>query len=182
MQREREFIAAADVGIFFTVGEPPLVPDMFLVLDVHLRQAVWEKRNRSYLMCEYGKPPDVVIEIVSHTKGDELGRRLRAYERMRVSYYVVFDPIKQLGTSVLQLYDLQGMSFVPSCEVWLPGVELGLKLWYGTFEDLTTEWLRWCYEDSSLVSTGVEQAKQAEARSERLAAQLRALGIEPAEV
>jgi hypothetical protein len=40
-------------------------------------------------------------------------------------------------------------------------------------------WLRWWDEQGNLLLTGEERAEQAEKRADRLAAQLKALGIEP---
>ncbi len=36
------------------------------------------KKHRSYFMWEFGKPPEVVIEIVSNREGEELERKLKA--------------------------------------------------------------------------------------------------------
>ncbi len=56
---------------------------------------------------------------------------------------------------------------------WFPEVGLGLRLWEGSFEGRPGTWLRWCGRDGQVIPTGAE-------RAERLAAQLRALGIEAA--
>ncbi|MBI4770116.1 MAG: Uma2 family endonuclease, partial [Chloroflexi bacterium] len=71
----RRFLAAANVGVFSSVRHPPLVPDAFLSLDVEAPADLWPKRNRSYFLWEYGKPPDVVIEVVSNREGHETGRK-----------------------------------------------------------------------------------------------------------
>jgi len=60
------FVAAANVGIFSAIDQPPIVPDVFLTLDVQIADAWWEKKNRSYFIWEFGKPPEVAIEIVSN--------------------------------------------------------------------------------------------------------------------
>jgi hypothetical protein len=61
----RPFLAAANVGVFPLARNPAIVPDVFLSLDVEVAQNWWQKEHRSYLLWEFGKPPDVVIEIVS---------------------------------------------------------------------------------------------------------------------
>lgn len=43
-------------------------------------------------MWEFGKMPEVVIEIVSNTRGEEAGRKLRRYAQMGVLYYLIYDP------------------------------------------------------------------------------------------
>ncbi|HLO87395.1 MAG TPA: Uma2 family endonuclease, partial [Nostocaceae cyanobacterium] len=58
------FLVAANVGIFTTTREPAIVPDVFLSLDVRPADDWWEKRHRSYFLWEFGKPPEVVVEIV----------------------------------------------------------------------------------------------------------------------
>ncbi|MCP4349969.1 MAG: hypothetical protein GY795_31190 [Desulfobacterales bacterium] len=61
----RPFIAFANVGIFYDLKQPPLVPNMFLSMDVKLPEDVWKKENRAYFLFKYGKPPEVVVEIVT---------------------------------------------------------------------------------------------------------------------
>jgi Uma2 family endonuclease len=70
------------------VGQPPIVPDVFVSLDVETPQDFRQKRNRTYFVWEFGKAPDVVIEVVSSREGNELGRKLHDYARLGVPYYV----------------------------------------------------------------------------------------------
>ncbi|MGB7274677.1 MAG: Uma2 family endonuclease, partial [Geitlerinemataceae cyanobacterium] len=74
------FLASANVGIYHTLGQPPIVPDVFLSLDVEGPDNWWEKQHRCYLVWEFGKPPEVAIEIVSNREGEELGNKLKIYE------------------------------------------------------------------------------------------------------
>src|SRR5262249_3478310 len=78
----RPFLAAANVGVFFSVRRRPLVPDVFLSLDVKVADDWWAKRHRSYFIWEFGKPPEAVIEVVSNTKGGEDLRKMLQYARM----------------------------------------------------------------------------------------------------
>lgn len=184
--QERAFLAEANVGIYYTDLQPAIVPDVFLSLDVQAPENWWEKQNRCYLVWRFGKPPEVAIEIVSNKVGEELGNKLRIYEQMRVSYYIVYDPSQQLGQQVLRVYELRGMRYSETTETWLEQVGLGLTLWRGEFEGRQDVWLRWCYQDGTVLLTGDERAQTAEQRAqtaeqraELLAEQLRALGIEP---
>ena len=191
--QERTFLAASNVGIYHTDGQPAIVPDVFLSLDVQVPENWWDKQNRSYLVWKFGKPPEVVIEIVSNKVGDELGNKLKIYEHMRVSYYIVYDPTQQLGQQVLRIYELRGMRYSETPETWLEQVGLGLTLWEGEFEGRQDVWLRWCYQDRNLLLTGDERAEQerlqkeqqqqraeqAEYRVQLLADRLRDLGIDP---
>jgi hypothetical protein len=114
----------------------------------------------------------------------EIGRA--PVSNLLFSKYVVFDPNQELGEDLLHVFGLLVRSYVERSDAWFPEVGLGLALWQGTYEGYTATWLRWCLEDGSLVLTGAERAEQereraeqAHERAERLAAQLRALGIEP---
>ena len=40
--------------------------------------------HRSYFVQEHGKPPDVVVEIVSNRRGCEDSNKLEGYARIRV--------------------------------------------------------------------------------------------------
>ncbi|MDQ3250426.1 MAG: Uma2 family endonuclease [Chloroflexota bacterium] len=183
---ERTFVAMANVGLFFAPHEDALVPDVLISLDVKLPTDVWLKHNRSYFIWEYGKPPDVVIEIVSNRKGGELGHKVAAYARLGIAYYVVYDPEQQLSNQRLHVYARQRTSYVEMPESWLDDLRLGLLLWQGEYEGIEGLWLRWCDQNDQILLTGQEavererqRADQEHQRAERLAAQLRALGIEP---
>ena len=189
----RPFITLANVGLFYGINQPPLVPDVLVSLDVKLPTDIWTKRHRSYMIWEYGKPPEVVLELVSNTVGGEADVKLRTYARMGVAYYVLYDPTKQLSDQVLRVYALHPGNAAELQDMWLQGVELGLMLWQGKFEDREDTWLRWRDRDGQMLLTGAERAEQERQRAdqervmrqqaqqqvERLAARLRELGIEP---
>jgi len=186
---ERVFMVAANVGVFAAVSQLPLVPDVFLSLDVRVPEDMWAKNHRSYFLWEYGKPPDAVIEIVSNRKGHESGSKLRDYARIGVTYYAIFDPDERLQGKILRLYALREGKYVPLKGQWLPEVNLGLTLWHGMFEGTEATWLRWCDHAGAVVPTGAERAEQERERAEqereraeRLAARLRALGVDPEDV
>lgn len=63
------FLAAANVGLFYALHQPPVVPDVLLSLEVSLAEDWWQKQHRSYFFWEFGKLPEVVIEIVSNRQG-----------------------------------------------------------------------------------------------------------------
>jgi Uma2 family endonuclease len=194
----RKFLAAANVGIFTSPYLPPIVPDMFLSLDVEPQQNWFEKIDRAYFVWEFDKVPDVVIEIVSNRVGGELGEKMKRYAKMGVGYYVVFDPLRELNDDVLRVYELGfgGRRYHLRKDFNLPDVGLSLTLWRGEFEGCNFEWLRWCDAKGNIIPTGQERANKearkakAEARkakaeaerAERLAAKLRELGIDPTQV
>ncbi len=208
------FIAAANVGVYNSPYQPPIVPDMFLSLDVQADEDIWKKENRCYFVWKFGKSPEVTIEIVSNKKGGETGKKFRKYGQIGAWYYIIFDPQQFIQEDILCIYHLSLGHYVLKQEQQLEEVGLGLTLWDGVFEGLHERWLRWCDLEGRLFPTGEEgrtqerqqaeqerqraeqerqraeqerqRAEQAEAealqerqRAERLAAQLRAMGIEP---
>ncbi len=206
-QPGQPFFAAANVGVFYAVRQPPLVPDMFLSLDVQPDEDIWRKENRSYFLWKYGKPPEVVVEVVSNKEGGELDRKLRLYARMGVWYYVVFDPEQRVQESELRVYGLSIARYFPQQDLDLSEIGLKLTIWDGVFEGLHAQWLRWVDREGHLLPTGKERADQEQQRADQeqqradqeqqradqeqqradqeqqraecLIRQLRALGIEP---
>jgi Uma2 family endonuclease len=162
----RPFLATANVGLFYAVGRPPLVPDMLLSLDVHVRAPLREKRNRSYFVWEYGKPPDAVVEVVSGLEGEEAGKKLRLYAQIGILYYVIWDRFGELGAERLRKFVLRDRAYVPLEGDWFPVLELGMTLWRGAYEEDDDEWLRWCDRQGELIPTGRELAEAAQLRAE----------------
>ncbi|MDW8350345.1 MAG: Uma2 family endonuclease [Anaerolineae bacterium] len=177
----RRFIADGNVGVFYALRRPPVVPNMFLSLDVTLPADIWKKTNRSYFIWEYGKPPEVVVEIVSNEEGDEerADGKLRIYAQMGVVRYVVYDPALHTGSEPLRLYALMHGRLRRTDETWFDEVQLGVMLWRGVYEEREDIWLRWCDRNGVVVPTGAERAEAERRRAERLAAKLRAAGIDP---
>lgn len=169
---ERAFFAASNVGLYFSVHQPPLVPDMFLSMDVEMPADLDLNAHRSYFVWEFGKVPDVAVEIVSNRKGDELTRKLKDYANIGVTYYIVLDPFGNLGENKLQVYELGfGKRLRPKNNAFLDEIGLEVRLWQGEFEGLEGEWMRWYNADGNLILTGNE-------RADKMAQKLRDLGID----
>ena len=196
----RPFLAAANVGVFSQTRTPAIVPDMFLSLDVTVAEDWWRKEHRSYFIWEFGKPPELVLEIVSNTEGGEDTEKRKKYAWMKVPFYVLYDPQRQIMTEVLTIYRLQGVGYEHQESTQLDYLNLGLTLWEGEFEGKVDTWLRWTDEHGVLIPTGKERAEQEHQRAEqehqraeqehqraeqerhradRLAALLRQAGIDP---
>ena len=160
------FLAAANVGLFYKLKSEPIVPDVMLSLGVQCADDFSQKQNRSYFVWEFGKLPEVCIEIVSNSEGDELTLSRKSqqkgktsvkkdlYVQIRLPYYVVFDPLQQIqgqtemNGALLRVWSNfagrcteitphQGISEVGQL-VWLEEVGLGLTLWSGQFEEDVT--------------------------------------------
>ena len=163
----KAFIVAADVGIFSSPDEPPIVPDFFLSLGVTKPTDRRPKRNRSYFIWEVGKVPDVVIEIVSNQEGEEEGYKKRRYADLGIRYYAVFDPLHEVNAETLRLYQLQDDHYVEMSDHWMPEVELGLMVWHGEHQGVYGEWLRWCDQNGVPIPTGQERVEQEQLRAEQ---------------
>lgn len=187
------FLAVANVGLYFGLKQPPLVPDVLLSGNVALPADIWAKSGRSYFVWEYGKPPDAAVEIVSDTRGGEDGYKMQQYARGGVPYYVIWDPAHYLSEESLRVFALHEGAYVRLEQPWLSGVGLGLTIWHGQYAGIEADWLRWCDQNGQVIPTGKERAEQERQRAEQerlakeeavrraelLAARLRALGIDP---
>jgi Uma2 family endonuclease len=165
-------------------------PDWFAVLGV---SRLYEKRDLrlSYVRWIEGVDPFIVVELLSPgTEKEDLGQTLRevnqpptkweVYEQiLKVPYYVVFDRY----TDNLRVFMLHGDRYscleLPQSRFWIPSIERGLGLWQGSYEGIDRQWLRWFDGEGNWLPTTAEREQQ---RSERLAAKLRELGIDPDEV
>lgn len=183
------FLADANVGLFYAIRQPPIVPDVFLSLGIQAPSDWSRKENRSYFFWEFGKPPEVVIEIVSNREGQELTRKLQDYAQIGIAYYVVFDPLRQIQAPELmngELLKVFGLTVGRYRDIpkpfWLETVGLGLTLWEGGFEQVPGLWLRWCDQRGMVIPTGAEDRDWERQRAERLAEKLRSLGVDPNEL
>jgi Uma2 family endonuclease len=183
-------------------------PDWFAVLGVP-RLYHEQDLRLSYVMWQEGPAPYVVVELLSpSTEHEDLGHTDRepdepptkwtVYEQiLRIPYYVMFS----LYTDEVHYFELTGGQYreiqPAKPGLWLPKAGVGMGLWFGTYQGIERQWLR-CYDASGAwILTPHEQeqqraeqeyqraeqerqrAEQERQRAERLAAQLRALGINP---
>ena len=122
---------------------------------------------------------------------------------LKVPNYIIFEPdrgeleVYQLDNST-EKYKIQTPN--QNQRYWIQEMNLYLGIWEGTRENLTSKWLRWWDEQGNLLLWSLElveqkrqeieqekqrteqekqRAEQEKQRAERLAAQLRAAGIEP---
>lgn len=163
----RTFLAMGNVAIYATNFTPPLVPDFLISLDVQIPADPLLKEHRCYFLWLYGKPPEVVIEIVSNRKGNELGDKLLDYARLGVAYYIVYDPFQAISSEPLRIFARQATRFVETTDRWLVEVELGLTLWAGVYEGFDHIWLRWVDRNGVLLATGAEAKREEQMRAEQ---------------
>jgi len=183
-------------------------PDWFAVVGVP-RLYEQRDLRLSYVVWQEGVSPFVVVELLSPgTEQEDLGQTTRevnqppskwyVYEQiLRVPYYIVFDRYKnQLRAFALQAGCYQELG-IQLPRVWMPALELGLGVWRGAYQGIERQWLRWYDAQENWIPTEAEAVQQQvemerqradlaeqqvlleRQRSERLAEQLRTLGIDP---
>lgn len=144
-------------------------PDFFLIRNTQKRP------RRSWVVWqEDGKYPDIIIELLSEStaKVDRNEKKILYQNRFRTPEYFWFDP-EDLEFAGFRLVGQEYQAIVAneSGRLWSDILELYLGIYEGK--------LRYFTLDGQLVPTPEEAALQAQQRAERLADQLRALGIEP---
>jgi Uma2 family endonuclease len=164
---------------------------------------------RSYTPQLQGDLPVIVMEFLSDTDGGEYSSRPTPpigkwffYEQiLKIPTYVIFD----IDGGLLEVYRRGGERYFleqpdENGRHWIAEMGLFLGTWRGQREDRSGYWLRWWTADGQLLPWSMERAtqaqakaeqseakaeqaeakaEQAEARADRLAAYLRANGVDP---
>ncbi len=207
-EQPKAFSAFANVGLFYALHQAPLVPDVMVALDVVARPDPSDKKTLSYFLWEFGKPPDIVVEIVSNREGGEDTTKMKLYAQIGVAYYAIYDPDCKLSKRPLRVFERHANAYVEFLDPsWLPRLGLGLCLWKGHYEHHKAVWLRWVDSQKKMLKTGAEglkaarddqkeaklaekrakeaeqqakeAARQAHERAEALAQKLRDMGLDP---
>lgn len=192
---EQVFVAS-DLNLYYDVRHPLWYkrPDWFAVLGV---ERLYEGRDlrMSYVMWQEGVAPAVVAELLSPgTEREDLGRMQREADRpptkwevyeqiLRVPYYVVFDRYSDRLRAFTLIAGQYREEILERSRFFLPSLNLGLGLWQGTYQGIERQWLRWYDAQGNWIPTATElereQKETAQARAERLAERLRAMGVDP---
>jgi Uma2 family endonuclease len=188
----RDWFFGIDMGIYYHPEQPPIVPDGFLSLNVE--RFYDEELRLSYLLWEEQVPPSLVLEVVSTKPGGEYTTKLDKYAELGVLYYVIYNP-KRRRKAKLEIYKLVSGKYElqERNPLWMPEIGLGIGNERANYGGLTRDWLYWYDENDRRYPTPTERvqrerqradeadraSEQERQRADRLAAQLRALGIEP---
>ena len=160
----RKFLSLRNVGVFGSIRQPAIVPDVLLTLDVDLLPC---EESRAYFVWEYGKPPDLVIKIVSKEPGGEGTTKLEKYAGIGVPYYVIYNPFGFRGERILKAYQRQGLGYIDVVNPnYLPELGLGLATWEGTYQGCPGKFLRFVHPDGTLMWTAEEFAAQSHQRAD----------------
>ena len=178
---DSQYCIGQDLGIYWRITEPPEkgaeAPDWFYVPNVP--PTLNGKTRRSYVLWQEFIAPSIVLEFVSGNGAEERDKthwkgKFWIYEQViRTPFYGIYE-VNKASIEVYELiggeYQLLSANERGHYSITPMGVELGL--WQGEYQNAELPWLRWWDLQGNLLLTGEERAN-------RLAAQLRALGIEP---
>jgi len=188
--RERDdFFIGANLTIYFSRQQLKhrdfRGPDFFLI-----KNTTRKPRNSWVVWEEDGRYPDLIIELLSDsTAKTDRTTKLELYaERFHTPEYFYFSP-QTLELAGFRLNFNQYQPIVPNQQGWLWSETLGFYL--GIYKGQ----LRYFSLDSTMIPTPEEaaikeiqkaeqearRAEQEKSRADRLAAQLKALGIDPDE-
>ena len=195
-------LTMTNYGICATLNNHFVVkaPDWAFVPSIRVSR---EEVKRSYTPRLQGDIPVIVMEFLSDTEGKEYsskptyppGKWFYYEQVLKVPNYAIFEPdrgvlevyrLDNLGRYQLQTPDLNN-------RYWIAEMNLFLGTWQGSRENRTSYWLRWWDERGELLlwaselaakerqdkEAATQKAQQERQRAEQLAAQLRALGVEP---
>ncbi|MFB2923538.1 Uma2 family endonuclease [Aerosakkonema funiforme] len=175
-------------------------PDWMYVRPVEPWQG--SQPRRSYTPNTEGTIPQVVMEFLSATYGEEysvestenIGKWFFYEQVIKVPRYVIFRP----NTGRIEVYALESERYQlqtpdESGRYLIPGLDLFLGVWQGTYQGRTGYWLRWWDAEGNILLWPEERAEQERqraeeaetlleqerARSQTLLARLREMGIDP---
>jgi Uma2 family endonuclease len=195
------------------------VPRLYDEVDMRLSYVVWQEGINPYVIVELLSPgtekEDLGVfdeeklppeskkvadngQTIEPQSEEKPPRKWDVYEQiLRIPYYVVFSRY----TNQLRAFKLDGAHYqeleLHQSQVWMPELELGLRLWQGEFQGIERLWLRWYDAQGNWIPTEAEQerqraeqekqraeqaesrAEEAEARLESLMQRLRDSGIDP---
>jgi Uma2 family endonuclease len=188
-------LTITNYGICATLNNKIVVkaPDWGFIPSIRVPR---EEVKRSYTPQLQGDFPVIVMEFLSDTEGGEYsskptyppGKWFYYEQVLKVPNYAIFEP----ETGVLEVYRLDNSGQYQlqtpdeNNRLWIAEMNLFLGIWQGSRENRTGYWLRWWDEHGELLLWGSElatkerqRAEQERQRAQRLAAQLRSLGVEP---
>jgi hypothetical protein len=175
----RQATVLANQFLYYAQGFPKLrvAPDVMVIFDV----APGGRDN--YKIWEEGQVPSVIFELTSEgTREQDKIFKKTLYEQLGVQEYWLFDPKGEWIEGQLQGYRLRGDLYEPITDGRSEPLQLRLQpegelLTF--YREDTGEKLLAPEELAQALVQAQSQAEQERQRADRLAAQLRALGVDP---
>ncbi len=178
---DAQFCIGQGCGVYWCLTEPPergaVAPDWFYVPNVP--PMLNGQVRRSYILWQEHIAPLTVLEFASGNGSEERDKtpwtgKFWIYEQViRPAFYGIYE-VSKASIEVYHLIENQYQELPANDQghysIAPMGVELGI--WQGRYQNMEFPWLRWWNLQGDLLLTGEERAEQ-------LAAQLRALGVEP---
>ncbi len=173
-----------DCGIYWRLPDPPEspdkgaeAPDWFYIPNVP--PTLDGQIRRSYVLWQETTIPLIALEFVSGNGEEERDQtpvkgKFWVYERaIQIPFYGIYE-VSKAQVEVYQLVNGRYQKMMPNSRGHYPiePLKMELGIWQGEYQNQQWPWLRWWDSEGKLLLTSQE-------RAERLAEQLRALGVEP---
>ncbi len=123
--QQQDVYVSGDLLMFYEKGNrrKHRSPDVLVALGVP------KKQRDHYLLWLEGKAPDFIIEVTSKsTRNEDLTVKFELYERLGVSEYFIYDPLKEYLRPRLRGWRLEQGRYVPLVGHPLRSETLGLEL------------------------------------------------------
>jgi len=174
--------------------------------DLRLSYVTWQEGMNPFVVVELLSPGTEGEDLGRNLReASQPPSKWIVYEQiLRIPYYFIFNRY----TEEFRAFELRGSHYqslsIKGQGVWLEQAQLGLGVWEGEYQGINRLWLRWYDHNNHWIPTPAEQefqraeqesqraqqesqraeqesqrAEQESQRAQRLAAQLRALGIDP---
>ncbi|MEH1834654.1 MAG: Uma2 family endonuclease [Nostoc sp.] len=183
-----QYCIGQDSSIYWRITDPPEkgaeAPDWFYVGNVP--PTLDGQTRRSYVLWREFIAPLIVLEFVFGDGTQERDKtpwkgKFWIYEQViRPPFYGIYE----VNKASVEVYELIGgeyhlLTANEHGHYPIPPLEAELGIWQGQYQNMELPWLRWWDLQGNLLLTGEERAEQERQRADRLAEQLRSLGIEP---
>ena len=185
-----QYFTGSDLNVYYDPDNPlwHKRPDWFLAVGV---SSLYQDRDMrlSYVAWQEAANPLVVVELISPgTEDEDFGRTVAkpggpptkwtVYEQiLQVPYYIVFNRYVNQLCIFKRVSGQYQEQVLPDNRLWIPELDLGLGLWYGTYkadthQEMERLWLRWYEPDGRWSLTNAERVGQrAEAERQRAEAE-----------
>ncbi len=191
---ENQVFVASDLNLYYDVQHFGWYkrPDWFVAVGVS-RFAPEENLRLSYVIWQERVSPLVAVELLSPgTEDEDLGitesevgkppTKWQVYEQiLQIPYYLVFSR----SSDRLRVFSLKNNRYreqlLSTSRFWIPELELGLGLWFGSYQGCRRLWLRWYDANNDWVPTSEERERLAIER-EQLAIEREQLATERAQL